>query len=174
MPVDSGHRITAIGCAEPENSFVTGGHHGEIDVWAWDERWVQQQIQHRQPSRTVQWPDADVPWVTYAPESVVGIVALSDRDRIASVDAGGQISIYTQWQIREIWKLPLSGSPRARAAHPLKPWLAVGLKRGGLGNPASSPEQCDVFRTVFSSTGQRVCRLRSIRSLRPPERFFAR
>lgn len=135
IPVQGGHRITAIARVEGEDAFVTGGGHGEIDAWSWDGRWMQHRIQHRQPPSTGR---TNVVGVAYAPDSIVGLVSLSRRVGIASVDAGSRITVYSDKRIDDIWNIPVPGSPRGFAAHPQEPWIAVGLKRGGFTKPASA------------------------------------
>jgi hypothetical protein len=139
VPVRECDRVTAIALLASQDSFVTGGRDGEIDLWSWDGEWIQRRVQGPQPPPRINWPEiGHVPWVTYTPSSIVALVTLCRSGMWASVTAGGELRIDTQSGSERVWQLPEPGSPRSMAAHPQEPWVAVGLKKGGFQRPDSA------------------------------------
>jgi hypothetical protein len=126
-PVAECPRVTAIAALPGNESFVTGGNRGEMDEWAWDGNWRQRRI------RAPQSLEPGSP-----PQAIVGIVVLARPHRLVAVSAGGDVLIQRLGGEWEREALPERGSPRSLAAHPHAPWVAVGLKRGGFGDPESA------------------------------------
>jgi hypothetical protein len=79
-----------------------------------------------------------ITWATYTPNSIVGVCHLPDGDRWVSVSAGGEVCLGAGAVLTSSWQLPEPGSPRSLAAHPDRPWIAVGVKKGGFGRPESA------------------------------------
>lgn len=134
-------RITAIGTTRSGDQIVTGGGHGELDVWSWTDRW---QARRLRPATHFERPsDAGrhLDWVTYNANSITALCALADEDRAVSVSAGGNLCVFDpDPEAREptdAWQLPEPGTPRSLAADPDGRYVAVGLKQGGFGDAAS-------------------------------------
>ena len=116
---------------------MTGGRNGEVDLWLWkDGTWSQQRLQDAQQPRDTRWPG--IVWVTYRPTSIVAIAALARSKTWLSLTAGGELVVWKENQIAHVWQLPVPGWPRSLATHPSANWIAVGLKQGGFGAPAST------------------------------------
>lgn len=129
IPVRECSRVTAIGTRPSGASFITGGLDGEMDEWSWQTEWTQRRLQPAAAETKIDLPD--LTWATYTPNSVVGICCLCDGERWVSVSAGGNVRIWTGAALSASWQLPVPGSPRSVAAHPTKPWIAIGIKQGG-------------------------------------------
>jgi hypothetical protein len=83
-------------------------------------------------------PDLRLTWATYTPNSIVGICSLCDGGHWACVSAGGEVCLWDGAKMVHAWDLPEAGSPRSLAAHPDRPWIAVGIKKGGFARPQSA------------------------------------
>ncbi|MEZ4449015.1 MAG: hypothetical protein R3B09_05985 [Nannocystaceae bacterium] len=149
VPVRACARVTAIASVPGGERFLTGGLDGEIDRWSWGDALDQERlaIDDRAPVEAIPWeaPSAGVrtaagrlTWTTYSPRSVVGLCHLCDHERWASVDAGGQLRLWRGEATLGAWALPIPGTPRSIAAHPVEPWIAVGIKQGGFAETAST------------------------------------
>jgi hypothetical protein len=138
VPVPDCDRVTAIASLNTDETFLSGGINGQIDLWTWHGDWVRQRVQDSQPPKTVKWPEIGrLSWDFYSPISIVGLVAISRADTWASVTAGGDLTIRTAVRPEPAWQLPVAGTPRSIAAHPQNPWVAVGVKQGSFDRPES-------------------------------------
>jgi hypothetical protein len=138
VPVPDCDRVTAIASLNTDETFLSGGIHGQIDLWTWRGDWIRQRVQNSQPPKTVRWPEmASLSWDFYSPTSIVGLAALSLADTWASVTAGGDLTIRTAVRPEPAWQLPVAGTPRSLAAHPQNSWVAVGVKQRSFGRPES-------------------------------------
>jgi hypothetical protein len=138
IPAQDCRRITAIGARPAEEKFMTGGRDGEVDAWLWEGGWRQRRLR---PATNRKAPDStglDITWATYTPNSIVGICSLAEDTRWASASADGEICIWDEDSLVCSWQLPERGTARSLAAHPDKPWIAVGVKKGGFGRPQSA------------------------------------
>jgi hypothetical protein len=149
IPAQGCRRVTAIGARPSEDHFVTGGQDGEVDEWSWDGRWVQHRLRQATENKAVVPFDPRLAWVTYNLNSIVGICSLADGDRWASVSAGGQVCLWDGSTFVRPWQVPEPGSPRSLAAHPDRPWLTVGVKKGGFGRPESAVILAEVERVTL-------------------------
>jgi hypothetical protein len=138
IPAQNCRRITAIGARPVEETFMTGGWDGEVDAWSWDGRWQQRRLRQATNRAAGASPDLDITWAEYTPNSVVGICSLAEDSRWASVSADGEICIWDEDTLAGGWQLPEPGTARSLAAHPDRPWIAVGIKKGGFGRPQSA------------------------------------
>ncbi|HWM90463.1 MAG TPA: hypothetical protein VN493_06815 [Thermoanaerobaculia bacterium] len=134
-PVDGCRRITAIVATPTGDGFITGGLDGELDLWSWAAGWNQERLQGPTEEKTIDSPG--LAWATYTPNSIVGICYLSDSNRWVSVDASGELGIWAGRVRQGSWQIPVSGSPRALAAHPIDNRIAIGVKQGGTSHPGS-------------------------------------
>jgi hypothetical protein len=130
--------ITAIGAVPSGEGFLTGGRDGELLAWSWAGRWQQHRLRGATNHQAVHDPSLDITWATYTPNSIVGICHLPDGDRWVSVSAGGEVCLWEGTNLTTTWRLPELGSPRSLAAHPDRPWIAVGVKKGGFARPQSA------------------------------------
>jgi len=140
VPVRECRRITAV--ASAGDTLYTGGGDGELDAW------TPELAQHRLRGRTHRRrPGArgHLTWATYTPSSIVGICAVRGHGAFA-VDAGGEL---TALDSLAPCQLPIDGTPRALAAHPDRPWLAVGIKQGGFADPQSVVAIVEVAPTTL-------------------------
>ena len=126
--------VTAIAALPGNQGFVTGGERGEIDSWSWHDGW--RQCRWRAPTGAKERLPGIV-WASYRPESIVGIVSLAGSHEVVAVTAGGELVILREGREFECHRLAPRGTPRSLAAHPHKPWLAVGIKQGGFTRPQS-------------------------------------
>jgi hypothetical protein len=69
---------------------------------------------------------------------VVAICALAGGERWVSVTAGGELRLWRGDRTIDAWFLPERGSPRALAAHPTEPLVAVGIKQQHHQQPTAS------------------------------------
>lgn len=138
VPAGDCRRVTAIGARASGGEFITGGLDGELDLWCWEGGWRQHRLRPATNRVARNEPGLDLTWATYTPNSIVGICSLADGDRWASVSAGGEVSLWEGATIIQSWEIPEPGSPRTLAAHPDRPWVAVGIKKGGFARPQSS------------------------------------
>jgi WD40 repeat protein len=145
-------RVTAIGARPSGDRFVTGGLDGELDEWTWDSRWGQHRLRAATDKKAVADPELDLAWAAYNANSIVGICSLVDGDRWASVSAGGEVCLWDGPSLTRSWQLPEPGSPRSLAAHPDRPWLAVGVKKGGWARPESAVVLAEVDRVTLAPT----------------------
>jgi hypothetical protein len=122
-------RVTAIGAVPSGAGFLTGGLDGELDAWSWDGRWEQSRLKP---------PTEGTQRATYTEQSVIGICHLPDGGRWVSANAGGGVCLWEGVNLLSTWQLPERGSPRSLAAHPDRPWIAVGVKKGGFARPQSA------------------------------------
>jgi hypothetical protein len=67
---------------------------------------------------------------------VVGICALANG-RLVAVTAGGMLATWRDNEPISTWPISINGTPRTIAAHPDRAVVAVGIKQGGFGRPAS-------------------------------------
>jgi hypothetical protein len=138
VPAPDCRRVTADGARLSGEAFVTGGLDGELDLWSPDGAWKQQRLRAATNRVAPDHPDLDLTWATYTPNSIVGICSLADGDHWACVSAGGEICLWDRATQIQSWDLPEAGSPRSLAAHPDRPWIAVGIKKGGFGRPQAA------------------------------------
>jgi hypothetical protein len=138
IPAQDCRRITAIGARPVEEKFMTGGQDGEVDAWSWDGRWQQRRLRPPTNRSAGDSKGLDITWAAYTPNSVVGICSLADDTRWVSVSAAGEIGIWDEDTLACDWQLPEPGTARSLAAHPDKPWIAVGVKKGGFSRPQSA------------------------------------
>jgi hypothetical protein len=138
IPAQDCRRITAIGARPIEEKFMTGGLDGELDAWSWEGRWRQRRLRAATNRTAGDSAGLDIPWATYTPNSVVGICSLPDSARWTSVSADGEICLWGEDTLGESWQLPEPGTARSVAAHPDRPWIAVGVKKGGFSRPQSA------------------------------------
>lgn len=138
VPVCDCRRVTAVGASLSTEEFVTGGLDGELDLWSWDDGWRQHRLRPMTNHEAVNHPGLDLTWATYTPNSVVGICSLSLGERWVSVSAGGQVCLWDRATSTQSCELCEPGSPRSLAAHPDRPWVAVGIKKGGFARPQSA------------------------------------
>lgn len=138
IPAQDCRRITAIGARQVDEKFMTGGLDGEVDAWSWEGCWRQHRLRPATNRKAPDSPDLDITWATYNPNSVVGICSLADASRWVSASADGELCIWEEDTLECSWQLPEPGTPRSLAAHPDKPWIAVGVKKGGFGRPQSA------------------------------------
>jgi hypothetical protein len=136
VPVDDCARVTAIAALPDGDGLVTGGSHGQIDRWSWDGEWHQQRLRAAMTSKVARAEHPAVGGV-HLPESIVAIVTLADSHDLVAVSAEGELLVLRSSGEWESASIPLRGSPRSLAAHPGKPWVAVGIKQGNFGRPAS-------------------------------------
>ncbi|MFZ6182524.1 hypothetical protein [Nannocystis pusilla] len=120
-------RITAIATRPGSEGFVTGGLDGEVHRWTRAGAWRSELLLRRggDPHDRA----SELAWATYTPHSVVAICALADGERWVSVTAGGELRLWRGDDSLGAWFLPERGSPRALAAHPARPVVAVGIKQ---------------------------------------------
>ncbi len=128
LPVDSCRRITAIAATSLCEGFITGGLDGELDEWSWKGMWAREGLRSRTAEKTAA---TGLAWATYTPNSVIGICSLSDARRWVSVDASGEVQVWTDRTPLRPWQLPVFGSPRALAAH----WSCTPRGAGGRPSP---------------------------------------
>jgi hypothetical protein len=133
--VDNCRRITAIVGTPSGDGFITGGLDGELDRWSWAAGWYQERLQEATEEKAITSPG--LAWATYTPNSIVGTCYLSDANRWVSVDASGELCIWAGSVRQGAWQIPVPGSPRALAAHPIDNRIAIGVKQGGFGHPRS-------------------------------------
>jgi hypothetical protein len=139
--VDGCHRITAIGTTRSGNQIVTGGGHGELHAWSGTDRWQARQLRG---ATHFERPDVGrhLAWATYDANSITALCALADEDRAVSVSASGHLCVFDPGpDAREPidgWQLSELGTPRSLAADPDGRYVAVGIKQGGAGEPAST------------------------------------
>jgi hypothetical protein len=138
LPVMDSLGVTALGALPSGEGFLTGGPVGELDLWSWNGRWQQRQLRDGTNNDAVHDPELDIVWATYNPNSIVGLCHLPDGNRWVSVSAGGQVCLWNGTTLAATWQVPEPGSPRSLAAHPDRPWIAVGVKKGGFGRPQSA------------------------------------
>jgi hypothetical protein len=148
IPMQDCH-VTAIGARPSGDGFVTGGRSGELDAWSWQGRWVQRRLRAATKRRAVHRRGLDIIWETYTPNSIVGVCSLPDGNRWASVSAGGEVCLWDADKLTSSWQIPEPGSPRSLAAHPDRPWLAIGIKKGGFGRPQSAVVLAEVNRVAL-------------------------
>ena len=141
VPVDSCRRITAIASAAHGDAFVTGGLDGELDEWSWNGTWVRESLRSSTAAKTA---TAGLAWATYTPNSIIGVCRLSDTRRWASVDASGEVQVWTDRTLLRTWQLPIFGSPRALTAHPANGWIAIAVKQTRFGKNESVVALVDV------------------------------
>ena len=125
-------RITAVSPLISEDQFLSGGLDGEVDLWRYGTNWQRESL--RKPPKPGKKGDPQINWATYAPASIVGICSLCDGDRFVTLDASGELSVWKNRTPQTTWQIPIAGTPRSLAAHPTKPLIAAGLKRGTLGS----------------------------------------
>jgi hypothetical protein len=130
-------RLTAIGALPSEDQLLTGGLDGEVDAWLWNGRWGQRRLRPATNRVAVPDPELDITWAAYTPNSIVGICSLAEAPRWASLSADGEMCLWDQTTLRYCWQLPERGSPRSLAAHPDRPWVAAGVKKGGFGHSSA-------------------------------------
>jgi hypothetical protein len=134
--VENCRRITAIVATPSGDGFITGGLDGELDSWTWAAGWNQERLQEATKEKAaIESPG--LAWATYTPNSIVGICYLSDANRWVSVDASGELGIWAGNVRQGSWQIPVSGSPRSLAAHPIDHRVAIGVKQGGFTHPGS-------------------------------------
>lgn len=133
ISVNSCRRVTAIGARSSGDEFLTGGLKGEVDLWSWDGDWKQKRLQRATRCKRRQLSDSA--WATYKPASIVGLCSLYDGNRWVSVTAGGELRLWDGENLVRTWEIPELGSPRAIAAHPGKPEIAIGVKKEGEPRP---------------------------------------
>lgn len=133
--VDGCRRITAIVAAPSGDGFLTGGLDGELDRWSRNEGWNPERLQGATEAKAAAAPG--LAWATYTPNSIVGICYLAGAERWASVDASGELSLWAGNVRQGSWQIPVPGSPRALAAHPVESRIAIGVKQGGFTHPES-------------------------------------
>jgi hypothetical protein len=138
IPVLDGVTVAAIGSRPGGEAFVTGGHHGELLGWTWQDGWRQQRLRGATSNPRPNWPGIDLVWATYTPNSIVGVCSLPIGDAWASVSAGGEVCLWSGDDLVRSWQLSEPGSPRSLAAHSDRPMLAVGIKKGGFSRPQSA------------------------------------
>jgi hypothetical protein len=146
VPVRDCVRVTAIAALPGNDGFVTGGSSGQIDRWSWDGRWHQQRLRAAVPAKTAraeQWAERAA-HAEHLPERIVGIVTLADSNDLVAVSAEGELLVHRSNGDWESVSIPLRGSPRSLAAHPGQPRVAVGIKQGDCGKPASAVGVFDV------------------------------
>ena len=141
-PVRECRRVTAVACAG--DTLWSGGGDGELDAWSWRDGWTQHRLRGAIP-RSRPRSRGHLAWAAYTPASIVGICALPGLGAIA-VDAGGELCALDPLAT---WQLPVPGTPRAIAAHPDRPWIAVGLKQGGFADPQSAVAIVEVAPTTL-------------------------
>jgi hypothetical protein len=151
IPARDCRRVTAIGAGPSGDRFVTGGLDGELDEWTWDGRWQQHRLRGVTDKKAVVAPGLDLTWAAYNPNSIVGICSLADGDRWASVSAGGEVCLWDGPTLSRSWQLPEPGSPRSLTAHPDRPLLAVGIKKGGWARPESAVVLAEVDPVTVDS-----------------------
>ena|SRR5215218_705566 len=134
--VESCRRITAIVATPSGDGFITGGLDGELDYWTWAAGWNQERLQEATEEKAI-IESPGLAWATYTPNSIVGICYLSDANRWVSVDASGELGIWAGGVRQGSWQIPVSGSPRSLAAHPIDDRVAIGVKQGGFTHPRS-------------------------------------
>jgi hypothetical protein len=146
VPVEECDRVTAIAALPGNDGFVTGGSSGQIDRWSWDGRWRQQRIRAAVPSKTARAASSaeQAARAELLPERIVAIVTLAGSLDLVAVSAEGELLILRAGAEWESVRIPFRGSPRSLAAHPLEPWVAVGIKQGDFGRPASVVAVFDV------------------------------
>lgn len=122
-------RVTAI-VAVSDDTLITGGLGGELDVWP-----VGDETEPLAPSMRIEHRRADSQpcagaWATYRQASITGLCALEDG-RWFAVDAGGEVSAWRGDARLARWRILKPGTPRAMAVHPdtpLGPLVAVAVK----------------------------------------------
>jgi len=133
VPIKECPRVTAIVALPGNQGFITGGNQGQIDEWRWDNGWRQQRLRA-----------AIAPVVSKSqelerqPESILAIVITAVTNQVVAVSTSGNLLIQRDGGEWECEGLPERGSPRSLAAHPSRPWVAVGLKQGGFIQPESA------------------------------------
>lgn len=127
IPVPSCRRITAIATRPDDDGFLTGGLDGELHRWTWADGWRCSLLLRQ--GGVPPAPPEGLTWATYTQHSVVAICALADGERWVSVTAGGELRLWRRDETIGAWFLPEQGSPRALAAHPSEPLVAVGIKQ---------------------------------------------
>lgn len=130
VPAADCPRVTAIATLPGEQGFVTGGNQGQIDSWSWDGAWRQRRIR-----AAVDHPRSA--GRLGEPESIQAIVTRAGTHDLAAVSWAGDLLLRRAGDEWECHQLTERGSPRSLAAHPTKPWLAVGIKQGGFDKPQS-------------------------------------
>jgi hypothetical protein len=149
IPVRDCPIVSAIGSRRAEAGFMTGGRNGELDAWSWDGRWLQRRLREATNRTEEDLQGLDITWATYSPNSIVGICSLADLNRWTSVSAGGELCLWNRDTLACVWQIPEPGSPRSLAAHPDKPWIAVGLKKGGSASPQSAVVIVEINRMTL-------------------------
>jgi hypothetical protein len=136
VPVRDCARVTAIAALPGNDTFVTGGSHGQIDRWSWEGQWRQHRLR---PAVTSKASPA-----AHGAEQIEAIVTLFDSDTLVAVSAGGELLVLRSNGQLESTSIPVPGSPRSLAAHPSQPRIAVGSKQGDCGKPKSTVALFDV------------------------------
>jgi hypothetical protein len=127
VPVSDYPRITAIAASPGNQGFVIGGNQRQIDEWWWDGAWQRRQL--RAPDAPNRMPQGG-PVEGLAFPGIQAIVTLAGSNTLVAVSADGQMFVRSpdgEWGSEQ---LPQPGKPRSLAAHPTRPWVAVGIKRG--------------------------------------------
>jgi hypothetical protein len=130
VPVQSSVRVTAIAALPGNQEFVTGGYEGEVDRWSWNDGWRQHRL--RQPVIR-----AAPQKRTRVDATIEAIVVLAVSGDIVAVSAAGELLVLRSGREVESGRLAQRGTPQSLAAHPGKPWVAVGIKQGGFFEPQS-------------------------------------
>ena len=147
IPVADCRRVTAIVTDRIGNGIITGGLDGEVDRWSTGNDWEQRRLQGVRTKDAPKSPE--LAWATYEPASIVGICHLCKNDLWVTVDAVGELTLWQRDEICRTWRLPEAGSPRSIAAHPFEPWIAVAIKKGGLGCAESAVLLLDLRESVM-------------------------
>lgn len=133
LPVEACPRITAIAALPGNAGFVTGGNQGQIDEWSWDGAWRQRRLRAPTASRVSKRSEE----ATH-PESIEAIVVTAGTNQLVAVSLSGTLLTQRKHGDWHSERLPERGSPRSLAAHPHRPWVAVGIKQGGFERPESA------------------------------------
>lgn len=136
IQVTSCSTVTAISADQGGDTFVTGGLDGEVDRWAWNGFWTQHRLQGAYEGEKPRSPNVSS-WVAYKPSSIVGTCHMAEAGRWLTVDAGGEVGLWATDECHTVWSVPHAGSPRSIASHPSKPWFAVAVKAGFLGEDSA-------------------------------------
>jgi hypothetical protein len=135
-PLRGQSQVTAIGLSRSQDCLITGGADGALDEWTWRGHW------ERRPVRTPTTHEATAPpgrtrSAVYTLDGITAICSLPDG-RAASVNASGELTLWSDCVPLTTHQLDESGTPRALAAHPGGGLLAIGLKQGAFKQPCGA------------------------------------
>ena len=132
IPMHGCREVTAIVATPDAHAIVTGGSRGELDRWTWSGHWRQERL------RKTSWDS----------RSVIGMCYLCGGRHLVTVSASSRLDLLAEHVPVGSWRLLSPGSPRALAAHPVRNWVAVGMKQSGWHDPRGVVDLIEIDAAV--------------------------